>query len=337
MPVDAMTPTEPVETPAFIDMNADEARAITEAIKGAVEQVFELIKDAYNRRAWLALGYRTWDTWCAKEFRTAPLMVPREERPEMVRSMRQAGLSQRAIASATGVSQKTVDRDLDATESNDSVEMPDKVTGLDGKKRPAQQPKPDVPQPKPTPKEPDSGPAPTPKPDAPKPKPKGQATVEANDELPRIDWTSIPVTSQKKINAIVRRLWKEAMAEFESRVRDEVERREDVLYNVIRMQYQKIQSFESAQRDFWSAQRDGVITEADWKLIRQCLHPDTATLKCDDLACACHTIKHGERAISKETLSQAFRMWTDAKTKIKFIPPSRPSSSDLPQQTLDEL
>ena len=109
MPVDAMTPKDP----ALIDMTADEAREITEAIKATVERAWVLIVDAYHRRAWLALGYPTWDAYCVKEFNTAPLAVPREERSEMVRSLRQAGLSQRAIASATGVSQKTVDRDLD--------------------------------------------------------------------------------------------------------------------------------------------------------------------------------------------------------------------------------
>jgi hypothetical protein len=157
MPVDAMTPNETGEPPALIDMTADEARQITEAIKAAVEQVWLLIRDAYHRRAWLALGYPTWDDYCTKEFRSAPLMVPREERPEMVCSLRQAGLSQRAIASATGVSQSTVRDDLAELSSDHSVPMPDKVTGLDGKKRPAQQPKPNVPQKQP------------PKPDAPQP------------------------------------------------------------------------------------------------------------------------------------------------------------------------
>jgi hypothetical protein len=158
-----MSPTDLVgdDTPAFIDMTADEAREITQTIKATVERAWNLIEgawklivDAYQRRAWLALDYPTWDAYCLGEFGSAPLAVSREERPEMVLRLRQAGLSQRAIATATGVSQKTVDRDLDAksTESDDSVVLPDKVIGLDGKERPAERPKHDVPQPKPTPK-----------------------------------------------------------------------------------------------------------------------------------------------------------------------------------------
>ena len=124
MPVDTMTPNEPGEIPVLIDMNADEAREITEAIKAAVEQLWALVVNAYNRRAWLALNYPTWDDYCAKEFRTAALAVPREERPEVVRSLREAGLSQRAIASAMGVSQSTVRDDIAELSSNYSVPCP---------------------------------------------------------------------------------------------------------------------------------------------------------------------------------------------------------------------
>jgi hypothetical protein len=271
MPVDAMTPKEPGETPALIDMTADEAREITEAIKTTVKHASALIVDAYHRPAWLALGYPTWDAYCLKEFSTAPLVLPREERPEMVRSLRRAGLSQRAIASATGVSQSTVRDDVAELISNYSVPMPDSVTGLDGKKRPAQQPKPDVPQPKSQPVEPDSEPAPPPKhrvhADTADRKPKGKAPVEAKDELPNIDWASVPVSSQGKVEALVRRRCRELEAEFESRVRAEVERREDVAFKQIREMYDRIERFESAQRH-------GILTESEYKLLLKCVHRD---------------------------------------------------------------
>jgi DeoR/GlpR family transcriptional regulator of sugar metabolism len=41
--------------------------------------------------------------------------VPREDRPEMVRSLRSQEMSLRAIATAMGVSERTVRRDLDLT------------------------------------------------------------------------------------------------------------------------------------------------------------------------------------------------------------------------------
>jgi hypothetical protein len=214
MPVDAMTPEQSADSPAPVDMNADEARAITEAIKAAVEQALtlikdadklvkdadKLVKDAYHRRVWLAMGYNTFDAWCLGEFGSAPLPVSREERPAMVLALRQAGLSQRAIASAIGVSKKTVDRDLDATESDDSVVLPDTITGLDNKERPAQQPKPDVPQPTPPPQ-------PQPKPDVlqpkPRPKPKPRPEPELTEEL-RSALIANAIDISEKLNKITK-------------------------------------------------------------------------------------------------------------------------------------
>jgi len=198
---------------------------------------------------------------------------------------------------------------------------------------PDAEPTPDVPQPKPQPTSPDSGPPPTPKhDDTAKKKPKGQARVEANDEVPPIDWASIPVTSQKKINAEVRRYIREVKAEFESLVQAEVERREDAAYRWIRERAQRIENFGYAQRS-------GVITEADYDLIRRCMHPDTANVKCDDQECGCHKIKHiVDRSVSVEMLNKAFRLWDDAKTKMRFIPPERARLDGLSfEDAMEEL
>lgn len=101
-------------------LNAADARALTDRIKVGVEAVWELIKQAYTERAWDALGYSSWDDYCTREFGTSRLRLPREERAEVVASLRESGLSQRAIASATGLSQDTVRRDLTAGERNRS-------------------------------------------------------------------------------------------------------------------------------------------------------------------------------------------------------------------------
>lgn len=105
---------------ALAVLNATDARALTDRIKVGVEAVWELIKRAYTERAWDALGYSSWDDYCTREFGTSRLRLPREERAEVVASLRESGLSQRAIASATGLSQDTVRRDLTAGERNRS-------------------------------------------------------------------------------------------------------------------------------------------------------------------------------------------------------------------------
>jgi hypothetical protein len=48
---------------AEIILSAIDARALTDRIKTGVEAVWELIKQAYIRRAWSALGYESWDDY----------------------------------------------------------------------------------------------------------------------------------------------------------------------------------------------------------------------------------------------------------------------------------
>lgn len=130
-----------------VDLTTDEARVLTNEIKVGIETTWELVEKAYLQRAWLALGYESWDSYCAAEFDSAAIRLPREQRQETVRSLRDAGLSQRAIASAVGVDQGTIRNDLRASEEFSSladsepvegddevpVEEPPKITGVNGK------------------------------------------------------------------------------------------------------------------------------------------------------------------------------------------------------------
>lgn len=117
-------------TPVLVEtLTADDARDITEQIKVVIDTGWHLVARAYQGRAWAALGYSSWDDYCTCEFAGARLRLPREDRQEVVASLRDSGLSTRAIAAATGQSQMTVVRDL-AGETNDS---PAPVTGMDGK------------------------------------------------------------------------------------------------------------------------------------------------------------------------------------------------------------
>ncbi|MFD4855079.1 hypothetical protein [Streptomyces atratus] len=116
----------------------DQARALTDRIKVAVEGTWILIKEAYTSRTWAVLGYSTWDIYCAEEFGTARLRLPREERQEVVASLRESGMSLRAISSATGVSPATAMRD-----SRVSDETPAVVLGTDGSTYAATRPAPE--------------------------------------------------------------------------------------------------------------------------------------------------------------------------------------------------
>ena len=92
------------------------ARGLTDRIKVAVEGTWHLIAEAYQSRAWSALGYSSWDDYCTREFGTSRLRLPREDRAEMVQSLRASGLSLRAIGAATGNSKQTIIEDLRPSE-----------------------------------------------------------------------------------------------------------------------------------------------------------------------------------------------------------------------------
>lgn len=147
----ALATTSPAAPPARL--SPADARDLTDRIRVGVEAVWELVKHAYVTRAWSLLGYDSWDDYCTREFGSCRLQLPREDRPGIVASMREIGMSTRAIAAATGLGHGTVTRNLPAGVPNGT---PAPVTGADGK---TYQPKPPASQPNPADK-PEPGPRP---------------------------------------------------------------------------------------------------------------------------------------------------------------------------------
>lgn len=114
----------------IVSLTATDARALTDRIKVGVEAVWDLITQAYVERAWGVLGYSSWDDYCTREFGTSRLRLPREERSEVVASLRESGLSIRAIAAATGDSPRTVRRSLESGGAY-ATPAPAPFTGMD--------------------------------------------------------------------------------------------------------------------------------------------------------------------------------------------------------------
>ncbi|OBF70422.1 hypothetical protein A5750_22835 [Mycobacterium sp. 852002-51613_SCH5001154] len=140
-------------------MTVEQARELTDEIKVDEATLWDKVVRAYTERAWQILGYESWDTYCAAEFRSVRLRLPMEERRDVVCSLREAGLSIRGVASAIGISDQTVQRDLknsgvvnhytspdefDDPSDDEVVEAaPDlRVTGTDGTVYPRYKPAP---------------------------------------------------------------------------------------------------------------------------------------------------------------------------------------------------
>ncbi len=111
------------------------ARDLTDQIRTGMESIYHLIRAAYQGRAWSVLGYGSWDEYVTREFGNLHLRPPLEDRQDVVLSLREVGMSTRAIASATQISEATVRRELNGSgASNDAPESRCAVvTGMDGK------------------------------------------------------------------------------------------------------------------------------------------------------------------------------------------------------------
>ena len=156
-----MTATPKV--PATDLMSVEAARALTDEIRADAEMLWAKIVDAYTGRVWQILGYSSWDTYCGTEFGNMRLRLPKEERRYVMCSLRESGLSDRAIESATGISRRTLIRDRQSGGDNvttspevidaevidaEVVPEPKPITGTDGKTyRPKPKPKPKPPKP----------------------------------------------------------------------------------------------------------------------------------------------------------------------------------------------
>jgi hypothetical protein len=117
-----------------------EARARVDRIKVSLNGLQELcdeVADSYTKRDWSVLGYRSWPQMCDAEFSSAKIRLSDKDRANLVTALRNAGMSYRAVAAATGVSKDTVGRDLVRV----ADETPHEVTGIDGKLYPLRTPR----------------------------------------------------------------------------------------------------------------------------------------------------------------------------------------------------
>jgi phage N-6-adenine-methyltransferase len=103
-------------TPAMVRESI--AITITHLEKAAEQVVWQI-----RNKVWTEIGYASWDEMREAEYRGAAVIVPREDRPELVAKLRREGLSQQQIGDTLGVSQKQVSRDISHMSNTDAPEV----------------------------------------------------------------------------------------------------------------------------------------------------------------------------------------------------------------------
>ena len=132
---------EPEADIGSFSMSPASAEQVTVQIRSVLDRAWEFIALAYKGRAFLALGYASWDEYVDARFGDLRLAVPREHRTQVVATLAGARMSVRAIAKLLGVGVATVHREMvRATElapgTSGELEMPVSSLGRDGKSYP---------------------------------------------------------------------------------------------------------------------------------------------------------------------------------------------------------
>ncbi len=141
----SITTAQEVPTPRPLDERSSftrsEATSLTGRLRSHVRTSVDLFVRAYKGRIWLALDYSSWSDYLNAELGEIRPRLPKPQRLELVAAMQaDAQMSQRAIAEALGVDQKTVSNDLRevrtaAEASGQTVPDHSVSVGLDGTTR----------------------------------------------------------------------------------------------------------------------------------------------------------------------------------------------------------
>lgn len=135
--------TDPINTsapPATIDLDApaeqpamgrEDAKELTEEIRKSANKLWNLIARAYTGKAWLAMGYESWDAYCEAEFPDGRPWLPRDKRREVAQSLKDAGYSVRDIAAVTNTPKSTISDDLQVSENRTPEEVKPRRTSVE--------------------------------------------------------------------------------------------------------------------------------------------------------------------------------------------------------------
>lgn len=125
-----LSKTEAKKLDRRIRATSDKAMKNHEKTLDLFDELKALLTEAKDGEIHKALGLKSWTAYIADAVNVS--VTEREDRKALAQFLSGQGMSQRAIAGTLGVSQKTVDRDLDGQDEDEGAT----VTSLDGAERP---------------------------------------------------------------------------------------------------------------------------------------------------------------------------------------------------------
>lgn len=105
----------------------------------SMQKLRELINEAYNSQAWIALGYekglKGWTRMCRERFTPDMIRLTVQQRTDLVLSMHADPISDRALAATLGIGRSTVNRiRADAAGKEGKTRERKPIVGMDGKR-----------------------------------------------------------------------------------------------------------------------------------------------------------------------------------------------------------
>lgn len=112
-----------------------EAKNLTAQLRESLHESSKLYIHAWQHQVWKTLGYDSWDAYINGEFGDLRVKLTGQKRTETVIEMAEAGMPTRAIATSTGISKSSVNREIQKAQAAQKLPETLETTGLDGKVR----------------------------------------------------------------------------------------------------------------------------------------------------------------------------------------------------------
>lgn len=133
--IEALVESTIATTDLLEELTPDKAKELTSQLRNSLHDTSKLYINAWRHQVWKTLGYTSWEEYINGEFGDLRVALPKEQRSATVIEMAEAGMPTRAIATTTGISKSSVNREIQKAQQENKLPDELAVTGEDGKVR----------------------------------------------------------------------------------------------------------------------------------------------------------------------------------------------------------